>query len=345
MQARHDKPKTGVLSEVTWQVELARAVTDPVELLSLLELPLDLVESAREGSRSFALRVPRPYIARMRRGDPFDPLLLQVLPLREEVAPQPGFTKDPVGDLEAMAIPGLLHKYHGRVLLVATGACPVHCRYCFRRHFPYASASAFPAHWERAIEYISARSSIAEVILSGGDPLMWHNGRLAELAGRLAKIRHLRRLRVHSRLPVAVPSRIDDGLLDALSGTRLKPVVVLHINHPNELDQDVEEAMRRACARGVTLLNQSVLLRGINDSVQTLATLSERVFAAGALPYYLHVLDRVEGAAHFEVGEAEAARLIEEVQRHLPGFLVPRLVRELRGRGSKQPVSIPLSDG
>jgi EF-P beta-lysylation protein EpmB len=282
--------------------------------------------------------VPRPYIARMRPGDPLDPLLLQVLPRQEEIAPQPGFTADPVGDLQAMAIPGLLHKYHGRVLLVATGACPVHCRYCFRRHFPYPSCSAFPARWDEAIEYISAHSSVAEVILSGGDPLMWHNARLAELAARLAEVRHVHRLRVHTRLPVVVPSRVDDGLLRALAGTRLKPVVVLHINHPNELDREVEAAMQRARARGVTLLNQSVLLRGINDSAQTLVTLSERIFAAGALPYYLHLLDRVEGASHFEVQEAEATRLMAEVQRRLPGFLVPRLVREIRGRGSKQQV-------
>jgi L-lysine 2,3-aminomutase len=342
MQARNDKPKSGLLSEARWQVELARSVTDPVELFRLLQLPPSLAACSADGAGSFPLRVPRPYVARMRRGDPRDPLLLQVLARADELAPHPGFTDDPVGDLDAIATPGVLHKYRGRVLLVATGACPVHCRYCFRRHFPYASSSAGRAQWAEALEYISAHPSVVEVILSGGDPLMWSNARLAEFAVRLADIPHVRRLRIHTRFPVVIPSRVDDGLLDAIAGTRLKPVMVLHINHANELDHELEEAMCRTSARGITLFNQSVLLRGVNDSVAALVGLSERLFGAGTLPYYLHLLDRVHGAAHFEVSETEAIRLMAEVQRQLPGFLVPRLVREVQGWGSKQPLSIPV---
>jgi EF-P beta-lysylation protein EpmB len=342
MQARNDKPKSGPLSEARWQVELARSVTDPVELLGLLQLPPGLAPCSADGAGSFPLRVPRPYVSRMRRGDPRDPLLLQVLARPDELAPHPGFTSDPVGDLAAVAAPGLLHKYRGRVLLVTTGACPVHCRYCFRRHFPYASTSVGRAQWAGAVEYIRADPSVAEVILSGGEPLMWSNARLAEIARRLAEIPHVRRLRIHTRFPVVIPSRVDDGLLDAIAGTRLQPVMVLHVNHANELDQEVEDAMRRASARGVHLLNQSVLLHGVNDSVPALVGLSERLFGAGALPYYLHLLDRVHGAVHFEVSEIRAVQLMAEVQRQLPGFLVPRLVREVQGRSSKQPLPIPV---
>lgn len=318
-----------------WQRELARSVTDPAELVRLLGLDPALIEPARAAARRFALRAPRGYVARMRRGDPRDPLLLQVLPLRDELASVPGFTADPVGDLRSMAAPGLLHKYDGRVLLTATGACAVHCRYCFRRHYPYGDANPAENQWAEALHYIAAASSLREVILSGGDPLALSDARLADLIDRLAAIAHVQRLRVHTRLPVVLPERVTADLVDALAGTRLKPVVVLHVNHANEIDSAVTEGCARLIAAGVTLLNQSVLLAGVNDDPGALCDLSEALFAAGVLPYYLHQLDRVDGAAHYEVADARALELHRAMRARLPGYLVPRLVRERPGASSK----------
>jgi EF-P beta-lysylation protein EpmB len=340
VQAPNNKPKGSLLSDTAWQAEITSAVSDPAELLSLLKLSPDLLPPPPASFHLFPMRVPRGYVARMRKEDPKDPLLLQVWPGYQNPSPRPDFSPDPVGDLSAMPVPGLLHKYQGRVLLITTGACPIHCRYCFRQHFPYSSANAAGARWNAALDYIAERPSVSEVILSGGDPLMLSDSRLADLVRALAGIAHVQRVRIHTRLPVAVPSRVADGLLDALAGTRLKPVMVLHANHANEIDQRVETAFARAAARGVTLLNQSVLLRGVNDCAETLVSLSERLFNARVLPYYLHLLDRVQGAAHFDVDEAEAARLMAEVHRRLPGFLVPRLVRERRGASAKQPLEV-----
>jgi EF-P beta-lysylation protein EpmB len=242
---------------------------------------------------------------------------------------------DPVGDLAAMASPGVLHKYAGRVLLTATGACGVHCRYCFRRHFPYGEATAAADHWQAALDYIAHDTSIYEVILSGGDPLALSDRRLAELVHAVAGIGHVTRLRVHTRLPVVVPARITTELVNWLNGTRLNPVLVVHANHANELDAAVRAALSRLRAAGVTLLNQAVLLRAVNDSVEALTALSEQLFAAGVLPYYLHLLDRVQGAAHFEVDAPQARELMTQLAARLPGYLVPRLVREIAGAPSK----------
>ena len=318
-----------------WQQQLAAAVTDPAELLTLLGLDPALAAGARRAGRLFDLRVPHGFIARMRRGDPADPLLRQVLPLDAECRPVPGFTADPLQEGGAMPVPGLLHKYRGRALLTVTGACAVHCRYCFRRHFPYAEANPAREGWRPALEWLAGHADIHEVILSGGDPLSLGNRRLAELGRALEAIPHLRRLRIHSRLPVVLPARVDDGLLAWLSGSRLQTVVVLHTNHGNEIDAAVAAALRRLGDAGVTLLNQSVLLRGVNDSAQTLAELGEALFAAGALPYYLHQLDPVDGAAHFAVADDEALALHRALAARLPGYLVPRLVRELPGRPGK----------
>jgi EF-P beta-lysylation protein EpmB len=247
----------------------------------------------------------------------------------------PGYGRDPVGDLSAMTAPGLLHKYQRRVLLTTTGACAIHCRYCFRRHFPYADANPAAEGWRDALGAIAADASIDEVILSGGDPLTLSDARLAELAARLADIPHVRRLRIHTRLPIVLPERITDELCRLLGSTRFQSVVVVHANHANEVDQTVVSALQRLRATGTTLLNQSVLLKGVNDDVDALCALSETLFAAGALPYYLHVLDKVEGAAHFDLDEMTARGLWEQMAARLPGYLVPRLVREEPGTAAK----------
>lgn len=320
-----------------WQRELAEGVRDPAELLDALGLERSLLGPAETAGRQFPLRVPRGFVRRMRYGDPQDPLLRQVLPLADELVSAAGFGPDPVGDRQAMRSGGVLHKYQGRALLVATGACAVHCRYCFRRHFPYAEANAASEHWAGALAYIRDRADLTEVILSGGDPLVLNDRRLGELASALADIPHVQRLRVHSRLPVVLPSRIDDGMLDWFTGMRLTPVMVIHANHPQELDDEVAAALQRLRERGVTLLNQAVLLAGINDDAATQIALSERLFALGTLPYYLHVLDRVEGAAHFE-STTDLAALMNALRRALPGYLVPKLVREEPGEPSKTPL-------
>jgi EF-P beta-lysylation protein EpmB len=328
---------------VSWQRELARAITDPAELLGYLELPPHALSLPREAGRRFSLRVPRSYAARMRKRDPRDPLLLQVWPRTEEDMTVPGFSPDPVGDIAAMRASGLLHKYYGRVLLTLTGACAVHCRYCFRRHFPYADANPLRDSGREVLDYLAQDEAIAEVILSGGDPLMLNDRRLGELAASLAAIPHLRRLRLHTRLPVVIPQRVDDALLSWLTGGRLKPVVVLHINHANEIDDGLRAATRRLAESSVTLLNQAVLLRGVNDSSEALVALSEGLFAANVMPYYLHLLDKVQGAAHFDVPEEEAKHLLAEVQARLPGYLVPRLTREEPGGRAKRLIPTPLA--
>lgn len=320
-----------------WQRELAEAVRDPAELLALLGLDAALLPAAERAASQFPLRVPRAFIARMRHGDAGDPLLRQVLPLSAELENAQGFLTDPVGDAQALHSGGVLHKYHGRVLLVVTGACAVHCRYCFRRHFPYAESNASADRWASALSYIGSRPEISEVILSGGDPLVLNDRRLSELTEALAAIPHLRRLRIHSRLPIVLPNRVDDSMLDWLTGTRLTPVMVLHANHPQELGDDVATAAARLRARGVLLLNQAVLLAGVNDDAGVLAELSERLFDLGVQPYYLHALDRVQGAAHFESTTA-LKTLMRNLRSRLPGYLVPRLVREEPGQPSKTPL-------
>jgi EF-P beta-lysylation protein EpmB len=322
-----------------WQRLLAEAVTDPAELVALLGLDPALVEPARRAAARFGLRVPRGFLARMRRGDPLDPLLRQVLPLGAELEETPGFGPDPVGDLASEAAPGLLHKYEGRALLVTTGACGVHCRYCFRREFPYAGHGAGGGRWRDALAALAADPTVHEAILSGGDPLSLGNARLASLVEALEAIPQLRRLRIHTRQPVVLPERVDDGLLDLIGRTRLRTVVVIHANHAAEIDAAVESALAALAARGALLLNQSVLLAGVNDSVEALAALSERLAGARVLPYYLHLLDRVRGAAHFEVPEPAAIALVDGLRQRLPGYLVPRLVREEAGAGSKTPVA------
>ncbi len=319
-----------------WQQALADAVSSPAELCGILGLDPAIAAPA-EG---FPLRVPRSFVARMRRGDPRDPLLLQVLPTGAESAVVDGFVIDPVGDKASRAGTGVLHKYAGRALLIATGACAVHCRYCFRRHFPYAEDSALADGWRGALEHLRSDTSISEVILSGGDPLSLSDRRLAQLTDALLHLPHIRRLRIHTRQPIVLPERVDAGLLKWLSDLPLQKVMVLHANHANEIDDQVARACRELAACNVSLLNQSVLLADINDSVDALSALSESLMAIGVLPYYLHLLDRVQGAAHFEVDEPTALRLHAGLMARLPGYLVPRLVREIPGAPSKTPVTL-----
>ncbi|UOV01421.1 EF-P beta-lysylation protein EpmB [Pseudoxanthomonas mexicana] len=326
------------LVPVRWQQALREAVRDPRELLGLLGLDRLAPRLSDEAMVQFPLRVPRGFVARMRRGDPRDPLLRQVLPLDDEMRPMPGFGLDAVGDGAAKTAPGVIQKYRGRALLVATGSCAIHCRYCFRRHFPYAEETAARDGWRDAVDLIRQDASIEEVLLSGGDPLSLSNGKLAELAGALAHIPHLRRLRIHSRLPIVVPERVDDALMGWLSTLPWPVTLVVHANHANEFDGTVDAALGRLRAAGVHLLNQAVLLRGVNDSVDALAALSERGFAAGVLPYYLHQLDRVAGVAHFEVNDVQARALHAGLAARLSGYLVPRLVREIPGDTGKRPL-------
>jgi EF-P beta-lysylation protein EpmB len=318
-----------------WQRALTHAYRDPVELLSAVNLTPDQIPGGIAINENFPLRVPRGFVSRMKPGDPNDPLLLQVLSRQPEKSKQSGFLLDPVGDGPATASPGLLHKYQGRVLLITTGACPIHCRYCFRRHYPYSDNRPDNGDWSKAMDYIDADPSINEVILSGGDPLSLSNERLQAISDRLAGIPHIRRLRIHTRMPIILPERIDTGFKKWLASLPWQTIVVTHCNHANEIDQQVSNALEDLKTTGATLLNQAVLLKDINDNVPALVNLSETLFKSGILPYYLHLLDRVEGAAHFEVEESIALALMNEVQCHLPGYLVPKLVREVTGKPHK----------
>ncbi len=332
------------MTQAAWQRELSRAITKPDELIAELGLDAGLLAPARVAAGAFALRVPRGYVARMRRGDVNDPLLRQVLPAANEMIEVEGFVPDPLHEAAAVRAPNLLQKYHGRALLITTQACAIHCRYCFRREFPYAEQVADQAadegtsgRWGAALGAIAADSSIEEVILSGGDPLSLSDARLASLTDALDAIAHVRRIRVHTRQPVVLPSRVDEGLIAWLRGIKLPTVMVIHANHPNEIDAEVRSACQRLRAAGVLVLNQSVLLAGVNDDVDTLKRLSTALVGAGVLPYYLHLPDRVRGTAHFDVEERRAQELVRELGNRLSGFLVPRLVREVPGAPAKMP--------
>jgi EF-P beta-lysylation protein EpmB len=320
-----------------WRRRLAAAVRDLDELGELLGLDREGLGDGPTAASAgrFPLRVPRGFAGRMRRGDPADPLLRQVLPAPAEDDDVPGFTADPVGELAVVRGDGLLVKYHGRALLVVTGACAVHCRYCFRRHFPYDEQAPGEDGLEPALAAVAADPTVDEVILSGGDPLVLADDRLARIAGRVAAIGHVRRLRIHTRLPVVLPERVDEALVAWLAACPLPVIVVIHANHPNEIDGDVERALATLRAAGAVLLNQAVLLAGVNDSADALVGLSQRLADCGVVPYYLHLLDRVAGAAHFEVDETRALGIIDELRGRLPGYLVPRLVREVPGAPSK----------
>ena len=323
----------------SWQTQLQQVITSIDTLLALLQLRPEQVNYCARANDDFALKVPMAFARRMRVGDPRDPLLLQVLARAEETVAVPGYSCDPVGESgEVLPRRGIVHKYRGRVLLLVTGTCAIHCRYCFRRHFPYGENRNNRDEWRDAIDYIRGDREIKEVILSGGDPLVAGDALLAGLVRQLGDIGHLRRLRIHSRLPVVLPDRVTADLLDAICHPDLQTVMVLHANHAREIDDSVSEAVTAMRGREITVLNQSVLLKGINDDAQTLADLSERLFSAGILPYYLHLMDKVQGAAHFDLPQQRARLLMGEVAARLPGYLVPKLVREEQGAVSKTSV-------
>lgn len=317
-----------------WQTALASAIREPSELLHYLNLPQSLLNGAIAASQSFALRAPLGYCQRIEKGNPNDPLLRQILPLDAELISDQHFKLDPVGDLAAMEVPGLLHKYHGRVLIITTAACAVHCRYCFRRHFPYQENRA-EQNWQEAIDYIQSHSDIHEVILSGGDPLSLTESRLKSLTDKLLNIPHIKTLRLHTRQPIVLPERVNSELLSWLDSLPWKIVIVLHCNHANEIDSSVAFALKKLQQHQVTLLNQSVLLAGVNDNTETLINLSQKLFSHHVLPYYLHMLDKVQGAKHFYVKNEKAHQILNEVRQLLPGYLVPKLVKEQAGEKSK----------
>ncbi|MEZ5456163.1 MAG: EF-P beta-lysylation protein EpmB [Lysobacteraceae bacterium] len=320
-----------------WRQQYRQAITDPHELLQMLGLTTLASRLAVE-LQGFPMRVPRSYAARMRHGDADDPLLRQVLPLDDENRLHPGYGFDAVGDHNARTAQGVLQKYHGRALLIATGSCAIHCRYCFRRHFPYAQDIAAASDWQEALHQLRRDESISEVILSGGDPLALATHKLRQLSDALNAIPHIHRLRIHTRLPIVLPARVDDEFCAWLQSVPQKTALVLHANHAQELDLEVIRACQRLRQCGTVLLNQAVLLRGVNDEVGSLRELSERLFDAGVLPYYLHQLDRVHGTAHFAVDDDTALQLCAQLRRQLPGYLVPRLVREIEGEASKTPL-------
>ncbi|RTE66952.1 EF-P beta-lysylation protein EpmB [Amphritea opalescens] len=324
----------------TWQTLLSQTLESPEALIRYLDLPESLLEGANRAHAEFAMRIPRPWLDRIEKGNLNDPLLRQVLPLGEEMDDVPGFTQDPLEEMHSNPVEGLIHKYKGRVLVILTGACAINCRYCFRRHFPYADNRLGPTQWQKIIAYITADSSITEIIFSGGDPLVSSDARLKQFITDLEQIPHLTRLRIHSRLPVVLPQRITESLTQVLQQTRLKVVTVIHSNHPQELDEQVANAVQRLHQAGVTVFNQAVLLRGINDSCEILKGLSEKLFDIGVLPYYLFTFDPVKGAAHFDIPDSEAKQLLQQLQDQLPGYLVPRLAREIPGRGSKTLLSL-----
>ncbi|CAA0078255.1 L-lysine 2,3-aminomutase [Halioglobus japonicus] len=323
-----------------WQQQLRDVITSRDALLGAVGLSATDVGHANGACEDFAVKVPRSFVQRMRHGDPRDPLLLQVLSSPQEMVDEPGFVRDPVGENGA-TIPhrGIIHKYHGRVLLIVSGGCAVNCRYCFRRHFPYNENQNSRAQWREALQLISDDDSIEEVILSGGDPLVVTDEQLQQLVMQIGAIPHVKRLRIHTRLPVVIPERVTGALLDAITLPHLQTVMVIHCNHAAEIDDAVAASLSAVRQRGITLLNQSVLLAGINDSVQAQLDLCQRLFSAGTLPYYLHLLDKVQGAAHFDVPEQLATKLVEKMTQRLPGYLVPKLVREIAGEASKTGVS------
>ncbi|MDN3653710.1 EF-P beta-lysylation protein EpmB [Thalassotalea ponticola] len=324
-----------------WEKELANVVTDPKQLLSMLNIDEKQYRSHFNARKLFPVRVPRPFIAKMQCGKIDDPLLRQVMPSSEEFVDVEGFISDPLEEHNTVA-EGLLHKYHNRVLMIVKAGCAVNCRYCFRRHFPYQDNSPNKQRWQPALDYISAHDELNEVIFSGGDPLMAKDSHLQWLVDKVSDVSHIKRLRIHTRLPVVIPKRINQALLDTLSQTRLQVVMVLHINHSNELCDDLAQAVAQLRQHNVLVLNQSVLLKGVNDDSAVLCELSERLFDIGVIPYYLHLLDPVKGAAHFNVELSAATTIAKQMMANLPGFLMPKVVQELAGEANKTPINLSL---
>ena len=329
----------GINTKQAWQIALANVIKDPVELLKQLGLSDKLASIDGDILKKFPLRVPQSYINKMNFGDVDDPLLRQVFPLIDEALNVENFVTDPVGDSLATTAPGILQKYYGRALLVTTGACAIHCRYCFRRHFPYGDSNPLAGQWLQTLATLREDTTINEVILSGGDPLVLSDSKLASMVADIEKLSHIKRLRIHTRLPIVLPERVDHYLLNWIQETSLQVIMVIHANHANEIDGEVEDAMNKLRVANCQLLNQAVLLKGVNDNAATLYDLSERLSDINVQPYYLHLLDPVAGASHFDVSEQDGIELISQLRTMLPGYLVPRLVREQQGKASKTIIS------
>ncbi len=325
--------------EKNWQSQLSDLITDPSELLHVLELSSEqLLSGAIMASEQFKLRVPRAFVGKMQVGNPLDPLLLQVLPHHLELEEHPEFVTDPLGEEAANQMPGVLHKYQSRFLLTLTGACAIHCRYCFRRHFPYQENLPKNEDWLKIKHYIEQNPSINEVILSGGDPLTLSNRKLALWIERLSSLDQIKIVRIHSRVPIVIPNRLDEEFISILKNSRLRIIVVVHSNHASELDDYTCSKLLQLSLHHITVLNQAVLLKGVNDSAQSLTELSYRLFEARVMPYYLHVLDKVKGAQHFDLRSSQIDQIYNDVLASLPGYLVPKLVREIAGEKNKTPL-------
>jgi len=324
--------------EYNWEAELKNSIQNIDELLNILNIE-EQHRPVNTAKQAFTLRVPQSYIARMEKGNINDPLLQQVLPQDIELLQVPSFTPDPLQEKKYNILPGLLHKYYGRVLVMLSGSCAIHCRYCFRRNFPYEENTPGNKGLEKIIAYIEQHPEITEVILSGGDPLIAKDAYLNKIIETFSQIKSLITLRIHTRIPIVLPSRINDTLLQILHSSALKKVIVLHTNHPNELNTEVIHNLQRLQQANITLLNQSVFLKGINDCSQVLAALSHKLFQAGVLPYYIHRLDKVSGAAHFAISEYKAKSIMRHLLAHLPGYLVPKFVQESPGALSKTPIT------
>ena len=322
-------------TESSWKQQFKHAIRDPLELCDRLQLPNSFRRPAIRAAESFPVFAPASYVQQMRLGDPDDPLLRQVLPVDKEIHQVDGFSTDPVGDQPSKYRSGMIQKYRGRVLLITTGLCAIHCRYCFRRHYPYDEDPKSLAQWQPAISNIAGDPSVHEIIFSGGDPLSLSDSKLAELTQALNRIPHLKRLRIHTRFPIVIPDRVTNQLLDWLTDTHMQCYFVLHANHANELSNEVLRQVKRLREVGIALLNQAVLLRGVNDSLSALVDLCEKLSDHGILPYYLNQLDRVQGAAHFDVPIAKGKQLIEQLRGLLPGYAVPRYVQEIAGEPNK----------
>ena len=318
-----------------WKAELSNCISSIDQLLQQLGLNSKDLKASPIASQDFPIKVPQHYAQLMEYGNPQDPLLKQVLPIEAELKQDPRFNTDPVNESEYNPVSGIVHKYRNRVLMIISPNCAINCRYCFRRHFPYQENRQSKQQWLQALDYLKIRPEINEVIYSGGDPLAANDNFLGWLTQQIESIKHIKRLRIHSRLPVVIPSRVDSQLLDWLGNTRLKPTMVLHINHANEIDSKLCQAVDQLKAKGITILNQSVLLKGVNDSSEQLIALSEKLFDAGIMPYYLHMLDPVQGASHFDIPEDQALKIFSQMQAELPGFLLPKLVQERAGETSK----------
>lgn len=325
-----------------WQQQLAEAFNNIEDLCHYLHLSIKDLPVSEAAAKNFSLRVPLSFAASMQKNNPNDPLLRQVMPIKDELNIYPGFSNDPVGDLSSATQIGVLHKYQGRVLLINTGSCAINCRYCFRRNFPYSDLQLGKQHENAAIQYIIDNHDISEVILSGGDPLLLNDDRFEKLIQQLSAIKHLKRIRIHSRLPIVLPARITNDFINSLTKSAKQIVLVVHCNHANEINTRVIAGFTLLQNKGITLFNQSVLLKGVNDDATVLCELSEQLFSLGIIPYYLHLMDKATGTGHFDVPETTAIALIQQMQNILPGYLVPKLVMEQAGALSKQPIHFPI---